>query len=233
MGVSTLIAKEGYSPTLFYLYNVLTGLLVHNLKAMKKAIFILLALITLNTANAQFTRDSLKSIRNSLPSGIYMKTDQMEGVIWITSKKIFTDVSVKSNYFQLYFGIFESGKIGNLRIVNSITLSSWIFMEKAIYLVGGVKMKKADEQKRFELYFGEITTNVNANATVTEKSDDICTANMFEFFKYQIEKRAFIKIRYSGKNTYINRSIFGGKAANTFGTMLDVYEKFKNSSSKN
>ncbi len=197
---------------------------------MKKSILIILALTTLTIANAQFSRDSIKSIRKSLPKGVYMKVDQMEGVIWIKSKKISTRLSEKGNYIQFYFAISESGKIGPLRIVNSITTSSWVFMKKATYLVGGSKMNKAGEQKRFEISLGDVYRKVNTGGSVTEKSDVICNDEIIQFMQYQIKKRAFITIRYSGKESYIERPIFGGKAASIFAIVLDAYEKYKEES---
>ena len=194
---------------------------------MKKSLLVILALTTLTIANAQFSRDSIKSIRKSLPKGIHMEVDQMQGVIWIKSKKILTRQPEKDNYIQLYFAISETGKIGPLRFVNKITISSWVFMEKAVFLVGGSKMNKAGEQKRFIIYLGEVSRKVNSNASVTETSDIICSNTVFEFMEFQIEKRAFITIRYSGKEEYVNRPIFGRKAADVFNTILNAYEKYK------
>lgn len=195
---------------------------------MKRLIILFtLLLIISNITNAQFDREHIKSIKKSLPRGLSMKVDQMEGVIWITSKKILTRLSQEGNYIQFYFAISELGKIGPLRIVNSITTDSWVFMNKATYLVGGSKMNKDGTQKRFEISLGDVYRNVNTSGSVTEKSDVSCSDDIIEFMKYQIEKRAFITIRYSGKESYIERPIFGGKAANIFAIALNAHEAYK------
>lgn len=150
--------------------------------------------------------DSLNTEISKLKSFYYVKNDEFKGIKWYMPN---VEKGTYGNMIYSYFGEETNGTIYNPRLVIRYYGDSWIFWEKAIFLVDGEPFNFVPEK----------SPQHENSSSVWETSDD----NLTEFFIDKIKSFKDAKeVKYRLQGKYSEDYKLPKKQINALYSMLEL-----------
>lgn len=179
----------------------------------------------ISSENPRMSFQELKSLLKELKQTCDVKYDNINQVVWVSSKK---EVDMNNSKSKVYFGFTETKELYQKRLRIEYNAPSWLFVDKLFLSVGS---RRKDNQRIYEIPIDQkyLKKEVLSGGDIKEVIDIPFNSKIEGFFEdiLSTENNETMTIRFSGKDKYYDSYLFSNKYKKMSKPVFECYDSLE------